>query len=170
MGSNPTLSAKNMENNNLPETITWNAPSHTRTSRSPAWYIVFGIISVALIFFGVYNHSILMIVTFSVVILSVMLLSAQEPKNVVFKATKSGIVSGSIVYPYKTIKTFWIIYNPPVVKTLNFETSAYLNNHISMELGQQDPTELKLYLSQYIPEDLDREESLTDTLARNLKI
>ncbi len=111
-----------------------------------------------------------MVVTFVVIIFSVLLFTSQQPKTLIFKASKTGIVSGGIVYPYKTVKTFWIIYNPPTVKTLNFETSAYLNSQISLELGSQDPVELKLFLNQYIPEDLDREESFTDTLARNLKI
>ena len=56
------------------------------------------------------------------------------------------------------------------IKTLNFETTAYLNNQISFQLGSQNPIELKLFLSQYLPEDLDRTESLTETLARSLKI
>lgn len=159
-----------MENKNLPESVTWNALSHTQAARPAAWYLIFGIISLALIFFGIYNHSILMVITFCVIILSVLLFTNQRPSTLVYKATKTGIISGNTIYPYKTVKTFWIIYNPPVVKTLNFETSAYLNNLISLELGNQDPMELKLFLSQYIPEDLDREEPFTDSLARNLKI
>lgn len=79
-------------------------------------------------------------------------------------------MSGEILYPYKIIKKFWLVYNPPITKTLNFETTAYLNNRISIQLGSQDPVAVKLYLSQYLPEDLDRTESLSETLARTLKI
>ncbi len=111
-----------------------------------------------------------MVVTFCVIIFSILLFTAQGPKIVTYKATKTGIMSGGTIYPYKIIKTFWLVYNPPVTKTLNFETTAYLNNQVSIVLADQDPIELKLYLSQYLTEDLDRQESLTETLARGLKI
>ena len=109
-------------------------------------------------------------IMFCVIIFSIILFSGQSARTITYKVTKTGITSGNSVYGYKTIKKFWILYNPPAIKTLNLETTAYLNNIVSMELGRQDPVELKLYLSQYLPEDLDREESLSDILARNLKI
>ncbi|MEO8065624.1 MAG: hypothetical protein ABI643_02075 [Candidatus Doudnabacteria bacterium] len=160
-----------MNTNKKPlESLTWTAPSHIQSPRSAGWYLIFGLVSLGLIIFGIYNHSILMVITFIVVIFSVLLFTSQQPRALTFRATTTGIASGSLVYPYKTIKTFWIIYNPPSIKTLNFETSAYLNNQISLELGNQNPIEVKLFLSQYIPEDLNREETFTDTLARRLKI
>ena len=60
--------------------------------------------------------------------------------------------------------------NVTPIKTLYFETSAYLNNKISLELNEQDPVAVKLFLSQYLIEDLERDESVSDALARRLKI
>jgi hypothetical protein len=75
-----------------------------------------------------------------------------------------------MVYSFKTIKIFWLDYRPPEIKTLNFITTAYINNQITIQLGDQDPVAVKLLLKQYLPEDLNREESLTEMLARKLKI
>jgi|SRR3989338_4157457 len=154
----------------LPDTITWKAPSHNRDPRSLLWYLIFGLVALALIGYAIYNQSLLMGIMFCVIIFSIILFSGQSARTITYKVTKTGITSGNSVYGYKTIKKFWILYNPPAIKTLNLETTAYLNNIVSMELGRQDPVELKLYLSQYLPEDLDREESLSDVLARQLKI
>ena len=159
-----------MSKTTLPETITWKAASHDQPQRSLVWYIGFGLVSGGLIIFGIYSHSILTIITFCVIIFSVLLISLQPPKTITYQATKTGLVSGNTIYPYKVIKIFWLVYNPPVIKTLNFETTAYLNNRISFQLGSQDPVELKLFLDQYLPEDLNRTESITETLARSLKI
>ena len=156
--------------NQLPETISWKAQSHQAPEHSPAWYLGFGLVSLGLILFAIFTHSPLTLITFILIILVILVMSNQPARSVTYKLTKTGIAAGQIIYPYKVIKTFWIVYNPPKVKTLSFETSAYLNNKISVELNEQDPVIVKLYLSRYLIEDLDREESITDALARSLKI
>jgi hypothetical protein len=161
---------ENKKSQKLPETLTWKADSHDQPQRSLAWYIGFGLVSGGLIIFGIYTHSILTIITFCVIIVALLVFLSQSPRTITYKATKTGLVSGNTVYPYKIIKIFWIVYNPPTIKTINFETTAYLNNQISFQLGSQNPIELKWFLSQYLPEDLDRTESFTETLARSLKI
>ena len=161
---------ENKPHNKLPEGIIWKALSHEPQRRPPGWYLAFALISLGLIIFGLYSHSILTVVTFCVIIFSVLLLGNLQPSAVTYKATKTGIALGNTIYPYKIIKTFWIVYNPPEVKTLNFETTAYFNNQLTLQLGNQNPMELKRFLNQYLQEDLNREESVTDTLARRLKI
>ena len=156
--------------NKTPDNLTWEAPDREHTTRAPVWYLLFGLVGLALILFGIYNHSLIMIVTFSIMIVSVLILSVQKPQTITYQATKTGLVANNVLYPYKIIKTFWIIYNPPRVKILNFETAAYLNNRITFQLNHQDPVELRWFLKQYLPEDLDRNESVTETLARTLQI
>ena len=153
-----------------PEILHWKAPSHEAHQRSGSWYLIFAIISVGLMAFAIYDRSIITIITFALIILMIFVISTQAPREITCKITKTGISLGNTLYPYKTIKTFWIMYNPPEIKTLNFETTAYINNTIIVQLGNQDPVTVKLALSQYLLEDLNREESATDALARRLKI
>jgi hypothetical protein len=154
----------------LPQTIVWKASSHTQHKRTYAWYLGFGIISLGLILFALFTHSILTLITFILLIVVVFIFATQPAVKVSYKLTNVGIEAGSITYPYKIIKKFWITYNPPTIKTLSFETSAYLNNKVSLQLGDQDPVMVKSFLNQYLPEDLDRQDSLSETLARGLKI
>jgi hypothetical protein len=156
--------------NELPESITWNAPSHKKHSHSVLWYLGYGLVSLGLIAFALYSHSIMTMITFILVIVVVLVISVQPVREKNYKLTRTGIVSESTIYPYKIIKKFWITYNPPEIKTLNFQTTAYLNNIIDIELGKQDPVAVKLFLAQYLFEDLNHEESFSATLARRLKI
>ena len=156
--------------NKISETLSWTAPSHIRPKRSLNWYLGFSLIAAGLIAYAVYTRSILTFITFFLIIIVLPIFSSQPTREVTYKATKTGIAVGKIIYPYKIIRKFWILYHPPEVKTLNFETTAYLNNRVIVQLGSQDPVELKLVLSQYLPEDLDQEESFSETLARKLKI
>ncbi len=155
----------------LPETLTWKAMSKQQTAHSPQWYLGFTLGSIALLAFAIfYDRSIITIITFVLLIGVVYIFSTQSPQSITYKITTTGLSAGSTVYPYKIIKQFWILYNPPEVKKLCFMTTAYLNNQIVFELGNQDPLLVKLVLAQYLPEDLQREESLTEALARKLKI
>ncbi len=155
----------------LPETLIWQAASKQSSPHSPQWYLGFTVVSLALLAFAVfYDRSIITIITFLLIIGVVYIFSTQSPRQVTYKITTTGLAAGTTVYPYKIIKHFWILYYPPEVKKLNFRTTAYLNNQITFELGEQDPMIVKLVLGQYLPEDLEREETLTEVLARKLKI
>ncbi|HTL39362.1 MAG TPA: hypothetical protein VL306_00920 [Methylomirabilota bacterium] len=155
---------------NLPETLTWKSPSHLAHKRSALWYIFFGLGSLGLLAFALYDRHIITIITFVLIILMIFLIISQPQREIVSKITKNGIHIGDTEYPYKIIKRFWIVYNPPQVKTLNFETTTYINNRITVQLGSQDPLLVKRVLSQYLLEDLDQQESTADILARKLKI
>ena len=139
-------------------------------NRSPAWYLIFALVALGFLSFAVYTHSLLTFITFILIILTVLAISIQPAREITYKVTTTSISAGNIVYPFKIIKKFWITYNPPIVKTLKFETTAYINNKITLQLGSLDPVLLKLVLSQYLPEDLDAEETFAETMARRLKI
>jgi hypothetical protein len=154
----------------IPETISWKAPSHTHAKRSLLWYLGFAAIFLGLVAFAFYSKSILMGITFALMLLMLLFFSNQPSREITYHLTKTGIVIDRMTYPYKIIKKFWIIYHPPQIKTLNFEIAAYLNNRITLQLGKQDPMAVKAFLNQYLQEDLHMEESVTETLARRLKI
>ncbi len=155
----------------LPKELSWKAQNRNQPERSPAWYLGFGLIALGCLAFAIfYDRSLLTIITFVLMILIVLGLSFVQGRETTYRLTSQGISAGRLLYPYKTIKKFWLDYRPPEIKTLNFETTAYINNKIGIELGHQDPVMVKLFLSQYVREDLDHEESATEALARRLKI
>lgn len=154
----------------VPETLEWKAPSHIQHQRSPSWYFFLILVGVALLAYAIYSRSLLTGITFVLIILVILVLSTQKPREITYKITKTGITAGTRSYPFKVIKKFWIFYDPPHTKTLNLETSAYLNNRVVIQLDKQDPVMVKMVLSKYLKEDLDKEESFSDKLARNLKI
>ena len=155
---------------NTHPSLTWTAPSHIQPKRSTTWYMGFILVATGLISYAFYTKSIITAITFFLIIAVVLVLTLERPKLTIYKITKTGIIVGRVMYPFGIIKKFWIVYHPPQIKTLNFETTAYLNNKVILQLGKQDPISLKMVLSKYIEEDLDQKESLSEGLARKLKI
>ncbi|MBI2607454.1 MAG: hypothetical protein HYW51_01365 [Candidatus Doudnabacteria bacterium] len=153
----------------LPKTISWEAQEFIQHKKSTGWYLGFVLISAGLLIFALFTKSIITIITFTLLVIVVYIFSLQSPRQITHTLSSSGITVGNLLYPFKNIKSFWIVYRPPEVKTLNFETTAYLNNQVAIQLDSQDPIEVKLFLEQYLIEDLDREESLSDIISRNIK-
>ena len=148
--------------------ITWEAWEFKAQEKSLFWYVGFGGIAIALIVYAWYSHNFLTMITFLVISAAWLLYALQKPRRVSHELSTTGIRINQTFFPYRNIKNFWIIYNNHN-KTLNFETTAYLNNHISLELGQLHPNEIKTFLKTYLQEDLDKEDSLTDVIARKVK-
>lgn len=157
------------QNNNSLQEISWPAEEFKHQPKSFAWFIGFTIVSIALVVYAVFSKSVMTIIAFVLLITVAYLYAVKNPRILEHKITKTGIKAGNNLYPYKNIKKFWIVYQPPEVKTLNIETTAYLNNEVTIQLGNQDPVAVKLALRNYVPEDIDKEESLTDALGRKLK-
>jgi len=158
-----------MENKSLKNAIEWTAYEYQYVPKSTSWHIAYSIMSALLIGYAVYSRSLMTIITFVVLSVVGWLFAIRKPKKMLYGLSTTGVVMDTTSIPYKNIKNFWILYKPPHVKTLNFETTAYLNRTVSIELGNQDPLEVKRFLQNYLLEDLDREESLTDIIARHIK-
>lgn len=155
----------------LPKEFSWSGPSHQMQERSPAWYLGFALAALVGIAFAIfYDRGITTIITFALIIIVVFILSSQPQRTIKYKISPLGLSANQTLYPLQTIKKFWIDYHPPEIKTLNFETTAYLNNKVSFQLGDADPVTVRLIAKQYLAEDLDHEYTLSETLARKLKI
>jgi len=151
--------------------ITWTALSHSQYKRSSSWYLGFILISAALILYAIFvDHNILTLVMFGLMIIIVFTFSLQKPVKINYKLTKLGVHADEAFYPYSIIKKFWIIYQPPLNKSVNFKTTAYINNNLRWDLADQNPVEIKQFLAEHIDEDLDQREGLSEALARSLKI
>lgn len=148
--------------------ISWEAPEFQHHQKPTFWYIALLAVSIGLIVYAIISGSIITAITFALLGAVTFGFAQKKPSTLNFSVTSTGISIGQTFYPYKSIKQFWIIYNREV-KTLNFETTAYLNRFLSIQLGTQDPIKLRNILKNYLEEDLDREESLTEKLARGLK-
>jgi len=138
--------------------------------RSRSWYIWALIAVVALLFFSFLTSNFLFGV---IVILSalIIVLFQRNIKPVDFKIAEDGIVVNSRLYEYREIKDFFIIYQPPTVKTLYFEPKGLLSPRIPISLEDQNPVQIREVLLRYLTENLEREhEPVSDQFSRIFKL
>lgn len=149
----------------------WNVPEYEKHEKSSTWIIIATIVAIALIIFGIWTNNYLfaLIVVLGGIILY--LWHHEDPLEVPFAITELGVVIGNKFYSYSDIDAFFIIYDPPEVKKLFFETNSKIRPLIRVPIKEQNPVEIRHALKKYLPEDIEKEEEpLTDELARKWKI
>lgn len=149
--------------------IVWQGPEFREYAKHPLWFVAFGLVVALLVLYGIYNNSWTTAAMFMLMGILGIVYSTQKPRTVTVKVNALGIQVDNLMYSYKTLKKFWIVYYPPEVKVLYLETTAYLNRIVKLELAHQDPVRLREFLKEFLEEDLEGEESMVDVIARKLK-
>ncbi len=184
----PIRENKNMIDNNQAENygetfFSWKFPESTNV-RDHGWYTKAGLAVIALLFYALFDPRLspmapylsfsgpnylfaILIILFALAIL----LQHQNNKEIDFKITEDGILVDGQFHPYRDIRHFYIIYQPPHVKTLYFEPKSLLNPRIPIHLADQNPVDVRETLMKFLEEDLEREhEPLSDQFWRYFKL
>lgn len=75
------------------------------------------------------------------------------------------------VIPWKDIKRYWMLYQPPEIKNIYIRFTSPFRNGLRIPLIDQNPVEIRNTLNRFIDEDLSiTEEPFIDLLARRLKL
>ncbi len=149
--------------------ITWQAPEFIHYPKNLWWFGVLTIAGFALITYFLWQKEFLTATLFALLFILISFFSKAKPKTLTIELDHRGVKLDNRRIPYEQLKAFWLVYDPPNVKTLNFETTAYFNRYLTLQLTSENPVEIRKFLLQYLPEDLNRGEQFADKLSRTLK-
>ncbi len=150
--------------------IAWQAPEFLEHKRGPVWVFVMSVLVVGLILYGILTDSIAFSVVVVLLAVVFFLTYNHKPEIVDIVITDAGIKFGPRFYPYEDIGLFWIIYDPPHVKTLNLRITRGVVRQIAIQLGDQNPAEVRALLSQEVSEWKNRTETFSEILIRLFKL
>lgn len=171
----------------------WKFSEFIKPERTKAWYFWALLIVGGLFIWAIITFNFLFALVILMIVFILLLHNKREPQELEFKITEDGLViarslnrnegrqSNPVVndkaivsqrfYSYKEIKSFYIIYEPPQVKTLYFQLKSSLRPRLSIPLETQNPLKIRKILLKYLEEDLEKDtEPLSDQLARILKL
>lgn len=149
----------------------WNFHEFQAYKRSIGWYIVAAIVVIGLFIIALRQKNYLFVVIIALITFIYLILNQRKPRLVTFSISEDGLEVHETFYPFKDIKKFWIIYEPPEVKILYFDFQSGLRPILSIPLESQNPLKIRDILIKYIKEDLERdEELLSDAVLRSLKL
>lgn len=149
----------------------WQFPEFIKYEHSRRWYIMFTLVMVLLLIYSLATANILFTVIIIIAALIITMNKKRQPRDVDFKITEEGIIVDETLYQWKEIKHFWIVYEPPQVKTLYLEFNSWHLPRLPIPLLDNNPLDLREILLDYLDEDIEREgEPISDGLSRGFKI
>jgi hypothetical protein len=160
---------KKKSDSQLSPTISWTAREYIKKERSPNWYIYAGITAIILIITAFWLQSVIMVITFILMIAVVYYMADKEPNNVMIDLSPKGISIDNRLYLYKELKSFWLFYDPPYRKVLSIIPEKVFMPQIRIQLESQSPVLIRKYLLRYLLEE-EQPESLLENLADRMKL
>jgi len=150
--------------------ISWEAPEYVQHEKGWKWFLLAGIAMLLLVVYGALTANWTLVVALVLAAAVYVWTHGQTPKHVEIIVSKTGIKVGEKEYSYQNIKNFWIIYRPGHIKTLNLASNSKVLPDISIQLGDQDPAELRTFLCAHIRELEGREETTIEAFIRIFKL
>ncbi|MBU0597077.1 hypothetical protein KJ641_03470 [Patescibacteria group bacterium] len=149
----------------------WTIQEYDQHERNRAWYFFMLVVGFILIIQAVLTGNFLFALIIILFAIILFLQSHQEPLQVPFQITELGIIISDRFYTWKEFESFYIIYQPPQVKTLFLETGSIWRPILRIPLLDNNPIEIKHTLREFLAEDLEKEEEpISDQLGRNWRI
>ena len=153
------------------EIFGWMVDEYERHERGPVWYAVAFLIGLSFVMYAIVTRNFLFAVVVIMAGVIIALSAMREPQQIPFLITTRGIALGHQFVPFKDLRSFWILYEPPQTKNLYVDFRSPITPHLVIPLGEQDPVELRQTLLEFLGEnETQEEEPLTDVLGRFLKI
>jgi len=117
--------------------------------------VVFGVLMAALIAYFAYNANYLATLIFTLVGFIVSASFFQNKSRITtYRIKTTGIQVDNVLYPYEHLKSFWIFSDPP---ELSVKSKKALTGYIKISLGDNDVEEVRIMLSQFLPEKKHKE-------------
>jgi len=149
----------------------WSFPRFVRHERGRWWYLIAGLIIIGLLTYALLSRNFLFAL---IIILGTgvfLILERRELDEATLAITEDGIVLDNVLWPYEDLRNFWLVYEPPTVKTLYINPRNALRGRMSIPIQDQNPVAIRQALLTYLPEDPERvQESFTDFTSRILKL
>ena len=155
--------------NKEPETILeWQAPEFRHYPKNGAWFITFALVIGMLITYLFFQQDWFGGISVLIIAILVGVFAMHRPNEVTIRLSTYGVHIDDTHIPYTQIKEFWIV-DTENHKTLNINTTAYLNHLLSIELQDQNPNEVQEILEELLDEKEDAVETVAQRIAHRVK-
>lgn len=151
--------------------VNWSYKEFEPAQKGNLWFIMMGLVGGLFLVSAVLSKNWLFAVIIILVYFIIFLRQSREPEEIKIDIREKGIIIDEFFYAYYEIKKYWIIYEPPTVKTLYIELNKTFSTLKKIRLEQVNPLFIREIFNNVLEEDLEKnEEPFADTLGRWLKL
>ncbi len=149
--------------------LSWEAPARPVFERTKRWYIVAGIVVFVAATYGIFSGS------WSLAIVCVLaggmyaLIHDHQPGTSRVELHDNGIVLNGVFTRWDEFSGYWILHTP-TYNEVRFVTKRAGHGRTSIQMGDQDPNQLRMVLGQRLPELIQMKEGFIDIFIRVCKL
>ena len=147
--------------------IFWSAQEYEQPKKSSDWFWGLGILTLALAIASLLLKNLLFAIFIVLAGFAAALYGARKPRTIKFSVTARGIQIADRFYPYESLRSFWLRYDPPRKKELEIISKKLFMPRFVLPLGDADPNEVRSVLERVLKEE-EVEESLAEIVAERL--
>lgn len=146
--------------------LAFKSTSFVKYNKNKSWYIVLGVIVVALVVLGILNGSSTFPIAVLVFTLVYLYVNQEDPADIDFALSKTGIQVGTRFYAFTDLRTFWIEYDPPYYQAIHFVHKNKYKEEITVQFHGVNPANIREVLVNFLPEWEERQKTLAEKLTR----
>ncbi len=149
--------------------LAWQAKEFEEFNRNRRWYVIALVAGVLLAVGALVLQQWLVAAVFALATYVVVRHADDKPRVLSIAISKLGVEVGGTFHPYSELKTYWIIYNPPV-KTLTLQGTNRFKPLIKVHLEDVDPLAIQNVLKDHLPEQPKQTEDFIDKFSRWIRL
>jgi len=146
--------------------IKWEAPEYKYQKKSHDWFWAVWIIALSISIASIIYQNILFAVLIIIGSFTLVMYALRQPRLIRFELNKKGVKIEDSLYPYKTLKSFWV-QEEPFEEKLLIQSNKILMPLISIPLGKVDIVKIKNILIENLEEE-EIEEPLSHKIMESL--
>lgn len=147
----------------------WQAREFIQYDRNPAWMSVIYLVAALILIYAIWTMNFLFAVLIVLAVITIYVFTQRKPKLLDMAIMKKGFKIDNLLYTFDDdLENFWILYNPPDLKTLYFKRKQSFFPQLIIQLEDQNPMKVRDLLLKSLPEDVEQDESLVDKFSRKI--
>ena len=147
--------------------FTWKANEFAVYQKNFVWFLLALLVAAVLCSYFIWAQSWTAAGVVIAGVLALLSTSRLTPKKISCGLYRDGVVIEEKAYRFADLKSFWMIDGQhPMVR---FARPGRFSTAINMPIAEEDPEQVRLFLSKYLPEEENRGEDVADVISRWIK-
>ena len=151
-----------------PNIVSWEAQEFRRYDKSSLWYLVLILSASIVVVFFLLERDVFGAISLAIIAALVFLFARQTPEKIFIELNAKGVKFGKLLYSFKELKYFWIVHDQNH-RSVNFHTSALINNTLILELDGQDPEVVRGFLLKHLPEHSETQATMAQKIMHKFR-
>jgi len=146
------------------DTISWETTEYVHRVKSADWFWALGIITIAIATASILLGNSLFAILIIIGSFTIALFAVRRPLQVTILLNKKGIAVGTRLYPFSSIKSFWVLIDE-LPALLLLEVKNPLIQQVTIPIENISPDDVRLFLMKYVEEKEQDHESLIEKIS-----